>query len=57
MVHGDGKFFGGKLTPVTVMFRMTKMEENTTQKITDTQRITLFITHRNTSSPLYTNLH
>ena len=28
---------GGKLTPVTVMFQMTKIEENTTQKSTDTQ--------------------
>ena len=40
----------GKLSPGTVMFQMTKIEENTAQKITDTQRITLFITQIHTQS-------
>ena len=31
MVHGDRKFWG-KLTPVTVMLRVTNIEENTKQK-------------------------
>ena len=48
---------GGKLTSVTVMFQMTKIEENTTLKSTDTQRITLFITHRDTPIPMDANLH
>ena len=32
------------------MFQMTKIEENTAQKITDTQRITIHYTQRHTQS-------
>ena len=51
LIHGAVVMgiFGGTLTPVTVMFRVTKIKENTTQKIhTHTQRITLFIALRDT---------
>ena len=30
--NGDGNFGGGELTPVTVIFRVTKIGKNTTQK-------------------------
>ena len=51
LIHGAMVMgiYWGKLTPVTVMFRVTKIRENTTQRIhTCTPRITLFLTHRHT---------
>ena len=45
----------GKLTPVIVMVRVTNIEENTAEK-NHTQRITLFIIHRDKPSPMDTNL-
>ena len=51
MVHGDGKFFGGKLTPVTVMFKVTNIEENTRQKIhRHMENHTIHYTQRHTQS-------
>jgi len=51
MVHGDGKFFGGKLTPVTVMFKVTNIEESTRQKIhRHVENHTIHYTQRHTQS-------
>lgn len=43
-----GNIFG--LTPVTVTFRVTDIEENTTQKITHTKNHTIHYTQRHTQS-------
>ena len=54
LIHGAVVMgiFWGTLTPVTVMCRVTKIKENTTQKIhTHTQRIILFIAHRDAHIP------
>ena len=47
MVHGDRKFWG-KLTPVTVMFRMTNIEENTKQKHPQTYEKSHYSLHTET---------
>ena len=54
MVIGN---FGGKLTPVTVMFRVTNIEEKRKQKHPQTHEESLFITHSDTPSPTDRNLH
>ena len=49
MAHGVGKFGGGELTPVTVMFGVPSIQENTTQKIhTHRKTHTIHYTYRQT---------
>ena len=55
--NGDGNFQGGDLTPVTVIFRVTKLGKTQHKKFTHTKRITLFITLGDIPSPMYTNLY